>query len=172
MPMPFIEPSYPVNTEVAALRTAELFGMAAFRLWAAPYLEPGLEHPDWRQGFAAAGIGCGGLGGFDTLMLLLTSAAVRPLEVRCLQCKSLSGDEGLFLQLLSHLQQSRADLAAAVLGQWLPCAWRWSRPRRWPRPWPAPACCCRAAVRLMQRIRCCTACMLGRSSSGYIRFMK
>jgi len=122
MPMPFIEPSYPVNTEVAALRTAELFGMAAFRLWAAPYLEPELEHPDWRQGFAAAGIGCGGLGGFDTLMLLLTSAAVRPLEARCLTCKSLSGDEGLFLQLLSHLQQSRADLAAAVLGQWLPPA--------------------------------------------------
>ncbi|WP_428246454.1 hypothetical protein [Ferrovibrio sp.] len=122
MPMSFIEPSYPADTEVAQLRTAELFGMAAFRLWAAPYLNPDTDHPDWRLGFAAAGIGCGGLGGFDTLMLLLSSAASRPLEARCLHCTGLSRDEGLFLQLISHLQQGRADLAAAVLGQWLPPA--------------------------------------------------
>lgn len=122
MPMQFIEPSYPANTDVAALRTAELFGMAALRLWAAPYREPELAHPDWRDGFAAAGIGCGGLGGFDTLMLVVTSAATRPLDVRCLRCAKLGQDEGLFLQLLASLQQQRADLAAAVLGQWLPPA--------------------------------------------------
>jgi len=122
MPMQFIEPSYPENTDVAELRTAELFGMAALRLWAAPYREPGFEHADWREGFAAAGLGCGALSGFDTLMLIVSTAALRPLDVRCLRCTKLGQDEGLFLQLLATLQQHRADLAAAVLGQWLPPA--------------------------------------------------
>ncbi len=49
------QPAYPQDTPINELRTAELFVLAAVRLWAAPHRDPGKTHPDWRGSFVAAG---------------------------------------------------------------------------------------------------------------------
>jgi hypothetical protein len=113
-------PVYAPNTPLADLCTAELFVVASSRLWPLPFLDPARVHPDWRQGFACAGIGKDGVESFDALLHILATAAPQGLDVRCPRCAHLGEDEGRLLQLTSLFQQRRGDDATAILGDWLP----------------------------------------------------
>ena len=116
------QPAYPQDTPISELRTAELFVLAAMRLWAAPHRDPGKAHPDWRGSFTAAGIDETGMPGFDSLMRILATAALSPLDVRCARCAKLGEDEAWMLQLVSLLQRDQMVEAAAILEHWLPRA--------------------------------------------------
>jgi hypothetical protein len=115
-------PVYASNTALAALCTAELFVVSSLRLWVLPYTDPAGQHPDWRHGFARAGIAETGADGFDALFRIVASMARRSLDVRCPRCARLGGDEAWLLQLASLLQQRHSLDAAAILGDWLPLA--------------------------------------------------
>jgi hypothetical protein len=123
LPMPSQPHSvYRNDALVAELRVAEAFILTLLRLWAAPYRTPRERHPDWRQGFAAAGIGEDGSGAFDALFRIVVSAARRPLDVRCRHCTRLGTDEAWLLQLVMVVQRARRLEAAAILAEWLPPA--------------------------------------------------
>mgnify|MGYP001606198170 FL=1 len=115
-------PVYAPNTPLADLRTAELFTVSSLRLWALPCKDPAGVHPDWREGFARAGIGEDGAASFDALFRIVVATALRSLDVRCLRCARLGADEAWLLQLTSLFQQRRGNDAAAILGDWLPPA--------------------------------------------------
>jgi len=116
------EPAYPTNAPIEALRTPELFVLAAARHWAAPHRDPSGHHGDWRGAFRAAGIEEHGAPSFDALFRLLGTAARAPLDVRCVRCARLGEDEAWLLQLVSLLQRDRVIEAAAILEHWLPRA--------------------------------------------------
>jgi hypothetical protein len=116
------DPAYPQDTPISELRTAELFVLAAVRLWAAPHRQPGKAHPDWRGSFAAAGIEKAGMPGFDALLRILATAALFPLDVRCARCAKLGEDEAWMLQLVSLLQRDKIIEAGGILEHWLPRA--------------------------------------------------
>jgi hypothetical protein len=115
-------PVYASNTPLAELCTAELFVMSSLRLWVLPYTDPAGRHPDWRHGFARAGIAEAGADGFDALFQIVASTARRSLDVRSPRCTRLGEDEAWLLQLTSLLQQRRSLDTAAILGDWLPSA--------------------------------------------------
>lgn len=117
------EPVYPPNTPLSQLRTAELFVVAAVRLWAAPHRDPdGAPHPDWREGFAAARLENDAAPDFDSLLQVVVAATQRPLDLRCIRCPHLGEDEAWLLQLVSLLQRNHAVAAQTILTQWLPPA--------------------------------------------------
>lgn len=108
---------------VAQLRTAELFALAAGRLWVSEFLrqEDGSAdlRPCWRSGFVAADLDEATVSAFDQLFQAFAGGATRQIEFRCPNCPRLSPDEQRFLQALAHLQRDRRAAAAAILGQWL-----------------------------------------------------
>jgi hypothetical protein len=116
------EPAYPTNAPIEALRTPELFVLAAARHWVAPHRDPGGNHGDWRGAFRAAGIEEQGAPSFDALFRILGTAARTPLDVRCVRCARLGEDEAWLLQLVSLMQRDRVVEAAAILEHWLPRA--------------------------------------------------
>lgn len=122
--MPLSRPHsvYRQDAPIAELRVAEVFILTLLRLWAAPHRAPAERHPDWRDGFAAVGIGADGAGAFDTLFRIVLSAARRPLDVRCRHCARLGTDEAGLLQMAMLLQRARRTEAAAILDDWLPPA--------------------------------------------------
>jgi len=122
MPMQFFEPRYEPEAPIPSLRTAELFLVVAFRLWALPQKEPAKKHPDWRDGFAAAAIPYAGAAAFDCLFRIVAVASTRPIDVRCRNCRHLSPDEALLLQMTAALQRRDEDEARQALAQWLPPA--------------------------------------------------
>lgn len=122
MPMQFFEPHYEAEAPIQSLRTAELFLVVAFRLWALPQKEPAKTHPDWREGFAAADIPYAGAAAFDCLFRIVAVASTRPVDVRCRNCGHLSPDEALLLQMTAALQRREEAEAREALAQWLPPA--------------------------------------------------
>lgn len=122
MPLPVPQPAYPANAPIAELITAEHFVVSALRLWAAPHRQPAELHPDWRGGFAAAGIDKEGIPPFDALLRIVVAATRRPLDVRCARCPHLGEDEAWMLQLMSLLQHSRCAEGESLLGIWVPPA--------------------------------------------------
>lgn len=112
----------PARERVAQLRTAELFALAAGRLWVAAFLQQGDDterRPCWRSGFAAADLDEAAVTAFDQLFQAFAGGATRQIEFRCPNCPRLSPDEQLFLQALACLQRDRHAAAAAILGDWL-----------------------------------------------------
>lgn len=116
------EPAYPTNAPIEALRTPELFVLAALRHWVAPHRDPQGDYGDWSGAFRAAGIEESGAPSFDAFCHILGTAARTPLEVRCVKCARLGEDEGWLLQLVSLMQRDRVIEAAAILEHWLPRA--------------------------------------------------
>jgi hypothetical protein len=78
-----------------------------------------------REGFAAAGLARYGLPAFERLFRTVASAPRRSLDVRCVHCSELGADEGLFLQLIAHLQRRRFGEARDILGAWISPAAIW-----------------------------------------------
>jgi hypothetical protein len=113
---------YRSDVQLAELRVAELFIVTLLRLWTAPHRAPAASHPDWRDGFAAAGMGRDGFDAFDALFRIVLAAARRPLDLRCRHSARLGADEAWFLQLVMLLQRARRAEAAAILADWLPPA--------------------------------------------------
>lgn len=107
---------------VSQLRTAELFALAAGRLWVSDYLRqnddlPG--RPSWRSGFAAADLDERTVAEFDQLFQAFAAGATRQIEFRCPNCPRLSPDEQRYLEALSLLQRRRRPAAEAILADWL-----------------------------------------------------
>jgi hypothetical protein len=116
------EPAYPTNAPIEELRTPELFVLAALRHWVAPQRDPGGTHGDWRGAFEAASIEDTAAPSFDSFLRILGTAALAPLDVRCVKCARLGEDEAWMLQLVSLMQRDRVIEAAAILDHWLPRA--------------------------------------------------
>jgi hypothetical protein len=116
------EPAYPTNAPIEQLRTPELFVLAALRHWVAPHRDPAGTHGDWRGAFRAAAIEETGAPSFDSFCRILGTAALSPLDVRCVKCARLGEDEAWLLQLVSLMQRDRVIEAAAILEHWLPRA--------------------------------------------------
>jgi hypothetical protein len=106
-------------SRTAELSTAEAFTVVSLRLWAASYRRPKQANPDWRLGFAAAGVDEAERA-FDELFRLVATSATRNLDVRCARCAQLGGDEIAFLRMVGQLQRCRWFEAEAVLSDWLP----------------------------------------------------
>jgi hypothetical protein len=114
-----VQAAQPTVSRTAELSTAESFVVVSLRLWAAPYRQPNLSHPDWRLGFAAAGVDEAERA-FDELFRLVLVSAERSLDVRCARCAQLGGDEIAFLRMVGQLQRCRWFEAETVLSDWLP----------------------------------------------------
>jgi len=115
-------PAYADQLPIARLRTAEHFLLYAARLWVARFVDPAGQWPDLRQGFAAADLEHDGWPAFDALFAALAGGAHRSLDIRCLKCRTLAGDEGRLLQAVSLVQTGGTETAAAILADWLPPA--------------------------------------------------
>ncbi len=114
-------PSYPDDTPLAGLGTAELLLVTSLRLYAASRVGE-VGDRDWRGGLENCGTGCCAVTAFDALFGIVAAAARRPLDVRCRHCTGLSGDEGRFLQFVGLLQHGRVFDARDLLCDWLPPA--------------------------------------------------
>ena len=114
-------PAYSEGTQLPDLQTPELLLTTALRLFAAEWSRVP-THRSWREGFAAAGLARFGLPAFERLFRTVASAPRRSLDVRCMHCAELGVDEGLFLQLIAHLQRRRFGEARDILGGWIPPA--------------------------------------------------
>jgi len=86
------------------------------------FFEPRYEPPDLRDGFAAADIPYAGAAAFDCLFRIVAVASTRPIDVRCRNCRHLSPDEALLLQMTGALQRRDEEEARQALAQWLPPA--------------------------------------------------
>lgn len=108
---------------VGQLRTAELFALAAARLWVADFLQQGegtsLGGPCWRSGFVAADLDDATVIAFDQFFQAFAAGATRQIEFRCPACARLSPDERRYLEALSLLQRDRRAAAEAILAGWL-----------------------------------------------------
>ena len=105
--------------QTADLGAAEAFAVTVLRLWAAPYRQPDMPHPDWRLGFAAAGAEDGSEP-FDALFRIVVGRALRALDVRCPRCQHVGTDEVAFLRMVRLLQNHRWSMAETILADWLP----------------------------------------------------
>jgi hypothetical protein len=114
-------PTYAEGTQLPDLQTPEQLLTVALRLFAAEWSRVPTEH-NWREGFASAGLARFGLPAFERLFRTVASAPRRPLDVRCMHCAELGADEGLFLQLIAHLQRRRFGEARDILAAWIPPA--------------------------------------------------
>src|ERR1700761_951821 len=75
---------YAPNMRLSELSAPEVFVVSSLRLWLLPHCCPTLSYPDWRMGFARAGIRCAGALGFNTFCGILATSATEPLQVRSL----------------------------------------------------------------------------------------
>lgn len=113
---------YPANAPIAELRTAEMFGVCAARLWVASYCGAPGQVPDWRVGFVAARVQDSPTAAFDVLFGIIAAGARRKLDIRCPSCRALGADEAALLQAISLLQGDRLADARLILADWLPPA--------------------------------------------------
>jgi hypothetical protein len=107
--------SHSPNASLGELRTAELFVVSSLRLRVLPHSRPRQVYPDWRQGFAEAGIDPAGTWGFDALCRILVTTVLDSLDVRTLACDRLGDDEALLLRTLGLLQQGRVLASTSIL---------------------------------------------------------
>jgi len=116
-------PPYVAEMPLAGLKTAELLLLTTLRLWLAARRRA--DVPDWRQGFAAAGLIEDGAADFDMTLRILV-AGVRRLDGRPAGHPRLSTDEARLLCLFGALQRGETGAAVGILQAWLP-----SKPLRW-----------------------------------------
>lgn len=108
--------------EPIELTTGELLLVTSLRLYALPFREPHLVHPDWRGGFNAAGVGEVAVPAFAALFDVVSRVPLYPLEIGGPRCHRLHRDEAKFLHLIALKQRSRYPEANTILRQWVPAA--------------------------------------------------
>lgn len=134
MPLPLASDTN--RTLLLEPETAEMLLTMSLRLFAAGWSGVPTSH-NWREGFAAAGLARYGLPAFERLFRTVAAAPHRSLDVRCVHCAELGLDEGLFLQLIAHLQRRRFGEARDILGAWIPpAAIQIAMPAARALPWP------------------------------------
>lgn len=116
------KPVYAADTPLATLVTTELLLVGTLRLYAIPSPARHKDDVVWTRGLIAAGIAATAVPAFHGLFAIAASAGSRPLEVGHPRCRRLAQDEARLLQLTSLLQQRRAEMAMAILAEWLPPA--------------------------------------------------
>jgi len=115
---PNTEPEDPANA-IASLAFPEQFLVWAARLWVAKLKEPMAALPSLHAGFQMAGVP-DSLLGLDAVLGAVAESALRPLDVRCLKCRSLGADEALLLRAVSLAQHNRFVESARIIAEWLP----------------------------------------------------
>ena len=105
---------------LSELRTGESLVVMALRLWVGRTYGPDQRLPDWREGLQAAGMARLGVPAFSALMRIIAAATYHPLDIRCMSCPELGGDEACLLQILSLLQWDRPREAGLTMAAWLP----------------------------------------------------
>src|SRR5260370_2234496 len=91
---------------VADLAFPEQFLVWATRLWVAKLKEPMAALPSLHAGFQMAGVP-DSLLGLDAVLGAVADSALRPLDVRCLKCRTLGADEAFLLRAVSLAQHNR-----------------------------------------------------------------
>jgi hypothetical protein len=105
--------------QVETLSFAEQFVVWAVRAWVDGYKTGRGRAGLLREGFALAGAADGWLL-LEELMSILAAAARRPLDVRCLACKTLGEDEAPLLAAIGGLQRDDSVSAIVLAERWLP----------------------------------------------------
>ena len=108
---------YAPNMRLSELSAPEVFVVSSLRLWLLPHCCPTLSYPDWRMGFARAGIRCAGALGFNTFCGILATSATEPLQVRSLECPHLGEHEAWLLEIISLLQSNLRSSAEVLLAR-------------------------------------------------------
>jgi hypothetical protein len=104
---------------ICQLRTAELFVLAAARLWVADYADAAAGPARWRDGFRAAGLGGGPEQAFDRLFACIAAGATRQIGFHCPTCACLGEDELVLLRIFADLQGGRHAPARRALLDWV-----------------------------------------------------
>jgi hypothetical protein len=109
--------AYTPNMPLSELSAPEIFVVSSVRLWMLPHCCPSMEYPDWRAGFARAGISCAGALGFNTFCWILATSTSEPLQVRALHCTHLGEHEAWLLEIVSLLQSNKRSPAEVLLAR-------------------------------------------------------
>ncbi len=107
------------GVEIEALSFSEQFLVWSVRAWVDGYKAGTGRAGLLREGFALAGAADGWLV-VEELMSIVAAAARRPLDVRCLACRTLGEDEAPLLAAVAGLQQKDEAPAVATVADWLP----------------------------------------------------
>lgn len=103
---------------VNALTVGERFLVWSLRQWVDGWRNGVADSRALREGFATACVQ-DGMAPFDATMRAVVAGTMRPLDVRCLCCRFVSGDESLFLNVVAAGQRDRDDLMAAAFEEFL-----------------------------------------------------
>jgi len=107
------------GVEIETLSLSEQFLVWSVRAWVDGYKAGTGRAGLLREGFALAGAADGWLL-IEELMTIIASTAKRPLDVRCLACRTLGEDEVPLLAAIAGLQQEDEAPAVVMVGNWLP----------------------------------------------------
>lgn len=107
------------GVEIETLSFSEQFLIWSIRAWVDGFKSGTGRAGLLREGFALAGASDGWLM-VEELMSIIASSAKRPLDVRCLACKTLGDDEAPLLSAIAGLQHDQEGPATATFEEWLP----------------------------------------------------
>lgn len=107
------------DVEIETLSFPEQFLVWSVRAWVDGYKAGTGRAALLREGFALAGVADGWLV-IEELMSIVAATAKRPLDVRCLACRTLGEDEGPLLSAVAGLQQDSEVPAVVIVADWLP----------------------------------------------------
>lgn len=107
------------GVEIDTLSFSEQFLVWTIRAWVDGYKAGTGRAGLLREGFALAGASDGWLL-VEELMSIVAASAKRPLDVRCLACKTLGDDEAALLAAIAGLQCEAGAPAIATCEDWLP----------------------------------------------------
>jgi hypothetical protein len=105
--------------DIETLSFAEQFLIWTIRAWVDGYKAGTGRAGLLREGFALAGAADGWLL-VEEMMSIVAATARRPLDMRCLSCKTLGSDESALLVAVAGLQCEVEAPAIATLEEWLP----------------------------------------------------
>jgi len=103
---------------VMDLSTANQLVLWSFRHWVRAFVDGIDATPDLRRAYGYAGAGPA-VGPFELAMMMLTAGGRRRVSVHCPHCQEITEDERAFCTLIEAFQQGDADVAYAILGDWL-----------------------------------------------------
>jgi hypothetical protein len=110
--------SYPQNTLLTQLCTAEMFTVVSLRLWFEARCDRDTDER-WRCGFVLAGLDEDAMATFHALMMYAAVGARRPLDIGRRYDPVLGADEARILDVIGLLQRGCATQAEFALRGWL-----------------------------------------------------
>ncbi len=107
------------GVEIDALSFSEQFLVWSIRAWVEGHKAGTGRASLLREGFTLAGAADGWLL-VEELMTIVAMSAKRPLDVRCLACRTLGADEAPLIAAIASLQHEVDATAIATCKDWLP----------------------------------------------------